>query len=374
MTSVDNTDLEFTRRLSRGLKRIASAQGRNDVLLATADAAHELAQAAGLCTVSNDHSHCLIATVEDAKVITLEGDSALQRLVASAADAQEATLQHRPRMEVELPDGRRFLAETLLTVPLGPEPGYIALGFFWHNDVTATTQQLALLPALAWTGCLALQSQQRAAELRESREQQRSQKMELQRRSRNVLALLRSIIRRSGATAESPEDFAFHLEARISALARTQGALTIDGHGGPELEDLVRAELIANAVRERQFAITGPSLRLAPRAAESMALTLHELTTNALKFGALTTPNGHIAVSWSVEAEPTARMRWRWIESGVSVPEAPSQRRGFGRELIERVLPYELGATTAFTISPEGVRCDIDLPLNERTTAVEERS
>jgi two-component sensor histidine kinase len=368
MSMAERTDLDFAWRLNRGLRRIASAQSRNDVLLATARTAHELAQADGLCALPENSSQFLVSTVDDANVFALESDSPLQRLVASAVNGKDAIVQHRPQLEVELPTGRRLRAETLLTVPLGPESGYLALGFFWRDGVTPSTGQLSLLPGIAWTSCLALRSQQRLDELRETRHRQRSQLTELQHRARNVLALVRSIIRRSGDLAESQEDFASHLEARISALARTLGALTIDGDTGPELEDLVRAELIANAAREAQFAIAGPSLRLSTRAAETIALTLHELTTNSLKFGALTAPSGRIHVSWTIEHAP-AILHWRWQESGVSIVQSAQQRRGFGRELIERVLPYELGATTRFTIAPGGVHCEIDLPLNERTAA-----
>lgn len=368
MTSADNADLESSGRLNRGLKRIASAKGIDAVLRATTDAAHELANSAGVCAVPNDQTHCLIATAGDG-VTTLNGNSALQRLIASATDAGEAIVQHRPHLEVELPSGRRLLAETLLTVPIGEESGFMGLAFFWHDDARPSAEQLASLPALAWTSCLALRTQQYEGELRQCRAEHRSHISELQHRARNVLAVVRSLIRRSGNTAESQEDFASHLEARISALARTQGALTFHEHEGPELEDLVRAELAANAVRDNQVVITGPSLRLAPRAAEAMALALHELTTNALKFGALMTSEGRLVVSWSIESMPAPALRWRWIESNVDVAQIAPVRRGFGRELIERVLPYELEAVTRFTITADGVRCEIELPMNERTTA-----
>jgi two-component sensor histidine kinase len=368
MTSADRADLEFSGRLNRGLKRIASAKGIDAILLATTNAARELANSAGLCAVPNDQTHCVIATAGDG-VTTLNGNSSLQRLVASAASGGEAVVQHRPNMELELPVGRRLLAETLLTVPLGEDSGFVGLAFFWDDGTGPSTQQLAVLPALAWTSCLALRTQQHEGELRECRAEHRSHILELQHRARNVLAVVRSIIRRSGNTAESQEEFTSHLEARISALARTQGALTVDQRTGPELEDLVRAELTANAVRDNQFNIAGPSVRLASRAAEMMALTLHELTTNALKFGALTIPEGRIAVSWSVESKQAPALRWRWIESNIRIAQASPVRRGFGRELIERVLPYEFGAVTSFTIGVDGVRCEIELPINERTTA-----
>jgi two-component sensor histidine kinase len=372
VTSADSVDLDISRRLNRGLRRIASAVGTEGVLRATARAAHELANAAGICVIPSDASDGMIATTEDSAVSVLDSGSSLQRLVASAAHGSEAIVQYRPLLELDLPAGRRLHTQTLLTVPLAAESGHMALAFFWIDGAVPSAEQLALLPGLAWTSCLALRSQHDAAELKRSRAEQRSGLIEFQHRTRNVLALVRSIIRRSGQTADSSEEFASHLEGRISALARTQGALIIDGQTGPELEDLVRTELIANAVREEQLLITGPSLRLAPRAAETMALTLHELTTNALKFGALTVPDGRIAVSWNIISAPAPTLRWNWTESNVRIAPAEPRRRGFGRELIERVLPYELGATSRFAIAPDGVRCQIDLPLNERTTAMAE--
>ncbi|MFC4308865.1 HWE histidine kinase domain-containing protein [Steroidobacter flavus] len=369
MTSADSPDLDLSRRLNSGLKRVASAHGVDAVLLATATAAKELADAAGLCAVTADSSHCVISTPDNSSVSTLDGGSSLHRLITSAAAAGEAIVQHRPQMEVELPSGRRILAETLLTVPVGVESGYLGLAFFWRDGVTPSAARLIVLPGLAWTCCLALRAQQHEARLQESRVEQQAQTHEIQHRARNLLATVRSIIRRSGQTSESPEEYASHLEARISALARTQGALTIDQHSGPELEDLIRAELTANAVTDGQFVIAGPSWRMAPRAAETMALTLHELTMNALKFGAFTVPDGRLAVSWSIEALPAPTLRWRWIESNIQIAQATPSRRGFGRELIERLLPYELGAVTRLTIADSGVRCEIDLPINERTAA-----
>lgn len=371
MSSAEHADLESSGRLNRGLRRIASASGIDEILRATTEAAHELANATGLCALPNDRTHCLIATADDG-VAALGGNTALQRLIASAADDGEAIVQHRPHLEVELPSRRRLLAETLLTVPIDEESGFTGLAFFWRDGANPSNEQLASLPALAWTTCLALRTQQHEGELRECRAEHRAHISELQHRARNILAMVRSIIRRS-STTESQEDFASHLEARISALARTQGALTLHEQEGPELEDLVRAELAANAVRDDQVVIAGPSLRLAPRAAEAMALALHELTTNALKFGALMAPEGRINVSWTIESTPTPTLRWCWIETNVAVAQTSPTRRGFGRELIERVLPYELKAVTRFTIAPDGARCEVDLPINERTIVSMER-
>ena len=112
---------------------------------------------------------------------------------------------------------------------------------------------------------------------------------ELQHRLRNNLALMRSVIRRSNETAESAEEFALHLDARIGALARTQGMLAAAGAVGVELEELVRTELIASAVLEKHYRRQGPAVRLHAKGAESLGLAMHELATNSLKFGALAT-------------------------------------------------------------------------------------
>jgi two-component sensor histidine kinase len=360
MTSADSLDFDLARHLNSGLKRIASVHGIDAVLLATATAARELSDAAGLCAVPTDHSHCVISTPETGSVSTPNGSS-LQRLITSAAADGETIVQHRPAMEVELPSGRRLLAETLLTVPLGADSGYVGLAFFWRDGMTPSAAQLTLLPGLAWTCCLALRAQHQQAQI-----------ADIQHRARNVLATMRSIIRRSGQTAESPEEFASHLEARINALARMQGALTLDQHSGPEFEDLIRAELTANAVRDDQFSVSGPSWRLPSRAAETMALTLHELTMNAVKFGAFAVPEGRLAVSWSFDATPPT-WRWRWFESNVRITQTAPRRRGFGSELIERLLPYELGAVTRYIIADDGARCEIDLPINERTAVTVDR-
>jgi two-component sensor histidine kinase len=371
MTSLAGAHIDISQRLSGGLQRIAAAQSRDAVLSAATSVAHELARADGVCALPKDYSHYLISTADDPEVQSLRNSPSLQRLVASAAQAGEGVVRHRPEIELELPAGKRFRAETIFTVPLGLASAYLAIGFFWRAGQAPSADRLALLPALAWATSIALQAQHKDEELQRSREHQRTQTVELQHRVRNVLALVRSIIRRSSYAAESAEDFSSHLEARVSALARTQGSLALDGRVGSDLEDLIRAEFAANAVRDGQFSINGPALRLSARGTETMALALHELTINALKFGALTESTGYISVDWSIDHSPTPPlMQWRWCESGAGTATPVPQRRGFGQELIERVLPYELGARTTVAFAPGGVRCEIDLPLNERTASL----
>lgn len=358
-------------RLSGGLQLMASAQNRNAVLATATSLAHELTHADGLCALPKEHSHILFAIRGDPEVRSLRNGASMQQLVRSAGEGGGAVVRHDPAMELDLSTGKLFRAESSLIVPLRLASPYVAIGFFWRAGRSPPVEHLPLLATLAWATSFALHARQNDEELQRSREQQRTHTLELQHRVRNVLALVRSIIRRSSYAGEAAEDFSSHLEARVSALARTQGSLSMGGSAGSDLEDLLRAEFAANAVREAQFSIDGPPLRFSVRAAETMALTLHELTMNALKFGALADSTGHISVDWSIDDDSTAppRLHWRWRESGVGIIALTPQRRGFGQELIERVLPYELGARTNLTFAPGGVRCEIELPLNERTTS-----
>lgn len=194
---------------------------------------------------------------------------------------------------------------------------------------------------------------------------------ELQHRVRNVMAVVRSIARRTGETSDTLADYAMHLDGRLDALGRAQALVTRDPAAGVDLEYLVAEELLAHAAHEgNQVKIAGPKVRLKAKAAETMGLALHELVTNAVKYGALSRDGGRIAVTWVVErGEGVPLLRFAWAESGVPVAAVGRRRRGFGTELIEKTLGYELGATAKLAFAPGGLRCTVELPLTERIVA-----
>jgi two-component system CheB/CheR fusion protein len=150
-------------------------------------------------------------------------------------------------------------------------------------------------------------------------------------------------------------------------MSRTQGVLTRTGEGRIDLEELVREELLTHAAHEgEQVEISGPAIALKERAAEVFALALHELATNAVKYGALAQENGRVAISWRVlQTAQGGRLSLDWRETGVPALDPKPSRTGFGRDLIERGLPYELGAATSLEFLPGGVRCTVELPLDE---------
>lgn len=209
--------------------------------------------------------------------------------------------------------------------------------------------------------------------LRESEKRTKLLLSELQHRVRNTLAVVRSITRRTAATSETVEDYAMHLEGRIESFARTQTMATRAPDNGVNLEELVRDELLAHAARDEDKAhVDGPSVRLKAETAETLGLAVHELATNAIKYGALSEKEGRIDVIWRIDGnDGQKRLRLEWRENGVHMATEAPRRRGFGSELIERALPYELDATTELEFTPGGIRCTIELPFNEQTAILD---
>nr|WP_281369192.1 PAS domain-containing protein [Microvirga mediterraneensis] len=205
--------------------------------------------------------------------------------------------------------------------------------------------------------------------LREKEQHTKLLLAELQHRVRSTLAVVRSITRRTAANSNTADDYAMHLEGRIEAFARTQIMATRSAVPLVDLEELVRDELLAHAVRDDQKAhVEGPSVRLRTAVADKLGLAIHELAANAVKYGALAEDGGHIDVTWSTAGMDGDRMlKLEWRETGVHMASAAPRRRGFGTELIERTLPSEIDAQTALEFTPGGVRCVIALPINPRT-------
>ncbi|MGU3540826.1 HWE histidine kinase domain-containing protein [Methylobacterium sp. A54F] len=205
-------------------------------------------------------------------------------------------------------------------------------------------------------------------ELRTLQERQSALVADLQHRARNLLAVIRLIVRRSAETAETVESYAAHLEGRINAITRAQSSALRDPRQGLDLRALIAEELFAHLAHEgRQAHIAGPRVLLQPRAAELFCLAIHELATNAIEHGVLMRPKGTIHVTWEIRTTPAGeRLVLTWLERGGPRAAAAPLRQGFGRELLERTLRYELQAETELDFAPGGLRCIIDLPFGPR--------
>lgn len=199
---------------------------------------------------------------------------------------------------------------------------------------------------------------------------------ELQHRTRNLLGVVRSIADRTLAGSSSLDEFQERFRDRIGALSRVNGLLSrLEESSRISFDELLQAELAGHGMIDGdghglQVTLEGPKgIRLRSATVQTFALGLHELATNAVKYGALSRPEGQLLVRWGLVdgRDGDQRLRVEWQESGVPVsPPARGQpyHRGSGRELIERSLPYQLGAETLYELTPEGVRCTITLPIS----------
>ena len=212
-------------------------------------------------------------------------------------------------------------------------------------------------------------------EYRMASDRQRLLVAELRHRVKNILAVVRSIFARSIEVQGATEAAADHFRGRLDALARTQNVLARTPDGGIDLEEMIHNELTCHgAANGDHVVIAGPAIRLRQKAAETLGLAVHELATNAAKYGALTTASGRIGITWRLRESPMGpRLSWKWAESGVTLIDPAPSRIGFGRELLEYGLPYQLGASTVLEFASGGMSCAIELPLSERIAVLTER-
>lgn len=201
-------------------------------------------------------------------------------------------------------------------------------------------------------------------EERRALEAQRTLIAELQHRTRNLLAIVSSIAGQTLQSSSSIATFAAQFNGRLAALSRAQTLLSEGSGHSVALDELVRAELAAHGadVDGDRIRVSGPAIELPSAAVQVLGLALHELATNALKYGALA-QRARLSVSWRItETNHQRQVTLDWIEDGVSMPgDGTENRRGFGRQLIERALPYDLGAKTKFEPTPRGVHCRITI-------------
>ncbi|MBI1252271.1 MAG: GAF domain-containing protein [Alphaproteobacteria bacterium] len=181
---------------------------------------------------------------------------------------------------------------------------------------------------------------------------------ELNHRVKNILTLIRSIVRQSMSEDRSLADYAHALEGRIMAMSAAHDQI-LRGSGGGALSALLDAETAPYRIPGRDIAFDGPDVRLDARAYAVLALVIHELTTNAAKYGSLSAPQGKLHVGWTLREDGSLHMSW--VESGGPSVVAP-QRKGFGSALLERSIPFDLGGEAELSYAPEGVRAAFTIP------------
>lgn len=188
---------------------------------------------------------------------------------------------------------------------------------------------------------------------------QRMLNEELNHRVKNILAVIKSLVEHSKQDGRSLESYVDSLRGRIHALALAHDQV-VRGAGGGSLADLLRAELSPYGGTASRILLHGPNVALDARAFSVMALVLHELATNAAKYGALSRPGGQLEVRWSADEAGDCVVTWR--ERGGPKIHGTPKRSGFGTALIERSIPYDLGGESTTIFNEDGVEARFRIP------------
>jgi PAS domain S-box-containing protein len=192
-------------------------------------------------------------------------------------------------------------------------------------------------------------------------EQQSLLLAELNHRVKNTLATVQSLMVQSGRRASDYESFKARFQARLMALAKTHNVLMQESWSGASLKDVVRAEL-APYIEAKSISLPETDAYLSPSIALSVGLIVHELATNAAKYGALSKQEGRLSVTWRLLGKEKPWLRFCWRETN-GPPVVKPSRKGFGSVLIERAVKEEHGGDGEIRFDPEGVTCYFTLPL-----------
>ncbi|HEY9211445.1 MAG TPA: HWE histidine kinase domain-containing protein [Ancylobacter sp.] len=191
---------------------------------------------------------------------------------------------------------------------------------------------------------------------------------ELTHRSKNLLAVIQAMARQTARHAGSIDNFVELFSARLQALARSHDLLVQESWHGASLTDMVRSQLGHHLDRENsQFTIIGPDIFLKPEAAQNIGLAIHELSTNAAKYGALSVPSGHVTIAWARRTvEAGGGFELSWSEKGGPLV-APPTGRGFGSLVIERNMARALDGEVTMDFAPTGLVCHVTVPEQHLT-------
>jgi two-component sensor histidine kinase len=201
------------------------------------------------------------------------------------------------------------------------------------------------------------------AERRQAKEQQDLLIGELDHRVKNVLARVAAVVKHTRRCGTA-EEFVQTVEGRIQSMAAAHSLLSQSRWRGVGLADLMRRQLAPYATGAN-ISFNGPDVILTARETQAVAVVIHELVTNAVKYGALSSPDGSVSVSWDCTGADLAVLRIAWLEA-CDRPIATSIRSGYGSGLIRGLIPYELGGTVELSFPPGGACCGIEIPLKRK--------
>jgi two-component sensor histidine kinase len=184
---------------------------------------------------------------------------------------------------------------------------------------------------------------------------------ELAHRAKNSFAMVLAIARNTfrGAAHALPLEA---YTARVMTLARAHEATAASNWTRARIADIIDAALASHSVTQGKFNVSGPELNVAPKQALALTLAVHELATNALKYGALSSPQGRVDISWSSSQNGTPAFAFLWREHG-GPPVVKPTRQGFGSRVIKDFMANDFGGTVRLSYPPGGVLCELTSPL-----------
>jgi two-component sensor histidine kinase len=188
---------------------------------------------------------------------------------------------------------------------------------------------------------------------------------EVDHRAKNALAVVLAALR----LTQAPDlpSYVKAITGRVAALARAQTLLADDQWTGADLHTLLRGELdgflSGGSGGEPRAILVGPAVALPAGAAQPLAMAVHELATNATKYGALSAPGGRVAITWSLDGGISGTLRLRWAETGGPLVAGPPARRGFGARVLDGTVRGQLGGKVSLAWSAMGLVCDVEVPL-----------
>ncbi len=235
-----------------------------------------------------------------------------------------------------------------------------------RKDASLVDVSLAVSPVVDASGTV-VGASKIARDITERRQAQARQELlnrEISHRTKNLFAVVQALVSRSFEGKQSASEVKAALTGRLRSLAHTHTMLIDHEWQGADLADVVRTEMSPYLDR---VALNGPSLKVSAQAAQNFALALHELATNAAKYGALSTPRGSVEVNWSLEGPESHRLlTFRWQERG-GPPVSPPQQRGFGSAVLEQVMADYFEAPPRIDFAATGVRYELTSTLDAIT-------
>ncbi len=311
----------------------------------------------GVRETTLDRSICLSAMLQPGLTVipSLTEDS---RFTANPLVKDEPHLRFYAGAVLETPEGLPLGALCVLdTVPRG-----------LTDDQSFTLQTLArqVMSQMELRRAIAERDEVLAAS-RRIEERQALLVRELHHRVKNTLATVQALVGATGRSSGSFEEFYTSFSKRISSLAKTHNLLTEDYWQAAPLRDLALNELKPFAEsRKPRFMLIGPQIELSADLAVPIGMALHELTTNAVRHGALSVPDGYVEVRWDIVTDESGRrLQLEWIERG-GPPARPPTQEGFGSTLLRRVLPMQINADVQTDFDAEGLKFRLVAPYHDR--------